>query len=324
MKHIMPVKEDIDPTLKAYFKVGEEIMPPSVEELYVKLANLVSDYFEYYSMLNKKQIDYDSSFNIIASYSTKILTLKSKILVLEEQIKALVKGQMTSDDVYQLHRITSQLYPLKRNLEGIKRQDDNNKRVISNKNDEISSIHFILTNIIKAIRDILKEILDLDINGVRRLDRIIMTKKHVAEINGIFGESANDYARIFTSYMQAVTNAKLASFKFIESIAEKIISLYNHNVLGDGFSADELSKYKIADHLLTSASEDVLINSPEPSDIDKLQSEDIPILNESTKYLTSGLVNPELIERYKTAVIGHNNRMLLKSLETAVVKDFKY
>lgn len=319
----MPVKEDIDPTLKAYFKVGEEIMPPSVEELYVKLANLVSDYFEYYSMLNKKQIDYDSSFNIITSYSTKILTLKSKILVLEEQIKILANGQMTSNDVYQLHRITSQLYPLKRNLEGVKKQDDNNRRIINNKNDEISSIHYILTNIIKAIKDILKEILDLDINGIRRLERITITKKHANEIYKIFGTSV-DYARIFTSYIEATTNSKIASFNVIENIAEKIISLYNHNVLGDGFSADELSKYQIADYLLTSASEDVLINSPEPSDIDKLQSEDIPILNESTKYLTSGLVNPELIERYKTVVVSHNNRMLLKTLETATIKDFKY
>ena len=58
MKHVIPVKENIDPTLKAYFKVGEEIFPSRAEELYVKLANLVSDYFEYYNAFNKKQKDY--------------------------------------------------------------------------------------------------------------------------------------------------------------------------------------------------------------------------------------------------------------------------
>ena len=47
MKHIMPVKDDTDPILKAYFKVEEEVFPSKVEELYIKLANLVSDYFDY-------------------------------------------------------------------------------------------------------------------------------------------------------------------------------------------------------------------------------------------------------------------------------------
>ena len=39
MKHIMPVKDDTDPILKAYFKVEEEVFPSKVEELYIKLAN---------------------------------------------------------------------------------------------------------------------------------------------------------------------------------------------------------------------------------------------------------------------------------------------
>ena len=52
MKHIMPVKDDTDPILKAYFKVEEEVYPSKEEELYIKLANLVSDYFEYYGSCN--------------------------------------------------------------------------------------------------------------------------------------------------------------------------------------------------------------------------------------------------------------------------------
>ena len=84
MKHIMPVKDDTDPILKAYFKVEEEVFPSKVEELYIKLANLVSDYFEYYGVLSKKQTDYDASFNIITSYGSKMMTLKAKIFVIED------------------------------------------------------------------------------------------------------------------------------------------------------------------------------------------------------------------------------------------------
>lgn len=321
MKHIMPGKDDIDPTLKAYFMVEEEVLPRSVEELYIKLANLVSDYFEYYGILSKKQADYDTSFNVITSYSTKIMTLKTKIFIIEEQIRSIVSGKMTSDDVNMLHRLSSQLYPLKRNLETMQKQDENNKRVVSNKNDEISSVHAMLISIIDAIREILKNILGLDINGIRRLDRIKMTVKHESEIGDIFS-SSKDYADIFTSYMHSSTDAKIAAFNMIEAIADKIISLYDHNVLGEGFSADELSRYKVADNLITSSSSENLINDPLPSDIDKLQSEDIPILNEGVKFLTTGLINPELVERYKTEVVSYNNRTLLKSLENGIIRSY--
>ena len=185
MKHIMPVKDDTDPILKAYFKVEEEAFPSKVEELYIKLANLVSDYFEYYGVLNKKQTDYDASFNIITSYGSKMMTLKAKIFVIEEQIRSIVSGQMSSSDVNLLHKLSSQLYPLKRSLETMQRQDDNNRKIVSSKNDEISSVHSLLMSIIDSIRDILKEIISLDINGVRRLDRIKVTNKHENEISEI-------------------------------------------------------------------------------------------------------------------------------------------
>lgn len=321
MKHIMPVKDDIDPMLLAYFKVEEEILPRSVEEPYIKLANLVSDYFEYYGMLNKKQTDYDASFNIITSYNTKMMMLKTKIFIIEEQIKGIVSDKITSSDVSMLHRLSSQLYPLKRNLETLLKQDENNRRIVSNKNDEISSIHSMLISIIDAIRGVLKEIITLDINGIRRLDRIKMTSKHETEINNIFNFS-RDYANIFTSYMSSNIEAKIAAFNIIETVAEKIISLYDHNVLGEGFSAEEFNKYKIADNLITSSSSENLINNPLPSDIDKLQSEDIPILNESVRFLTMGLINPELIERYRTEVVSYNNRALLKSLENGIIKSY--
>ena len=108
----------------------------------------------------------------------------------------------------------------------------------------------------------------------------------------------------------------------IEAIAEKIISLYNHNVLGEGFSIEETDRYKVADNVITSASLDNLINGRDVNDIEKLQSEDIPILNESAKFLTTGLINPQLIERYKTEVVSYNNRMLLKSLENGALRSY--
>lgn len=105
-------------------------------------------------------------------------------------------------------------------------------------------------------------------------------------------------------------------------LEDKIISLYNHNVLGEGFSIEETDRYKVADHVITSASLDNLINGRDVNDIEKLQSEDIPILNESTKFLTTGLINPQLIERYKTEVVSYNNRMLLKSLENGALRSY--
>lgn len=320
MKHVIPVKENIDPTLKAYFKVGEEIFPSSAEELYVKLANLVSDYFEYYDAFNKKQKDYDASINIVTNFNTKIMTLKAKIFIIEEQIRSVVSGEMSSSDVKLLRDLASQLYVIKKNLETMQKLDTNNRRTVNSKGYDVSSVHSILISIIDKIRDILKDIVDLDINGIRRLERIKMTGKHEEEIKDIFAYS-KDYASIFTSYMYSTTGAKVTAYNVIEAIAEKIVSLYNHNVLGEGFSADELNRYRLADDLLSSATEN-LINSPLPSDIDKLQSEDIPILNEATKYLSSGLMNPELIERYKTEVVSYNNRMLLRSLENSAVKGF--
>lgn len=320
MKHVIPVKENIDPTLKAYFKVGEEIFPSSAEELYVKLANLVSDYFEYYDAFNKKQKDYDASINIVTNFNTKIMTLKAKIFIIEEQIRSVVSGEMSSSDVKLLRDLASQLYVIKKNLETMQKLDTNNRRTVNSKGYDVSSVHTILISIIDKIRDILKDIVDLDINGIRRLERIKMTGKHEEEIKDIFAYS-KDYASIFTSYMYSTTDAKVTAYNVIEAIAEKIVSLYNHNVLGEGFSADELNRYRLADDLLSSATEN-LINSPLPSDIDKLQSEDIPILNEASKYLSSGLMNPELIERYKTEVVSYNNRMLLRSLENSAVKGF--
>lgn len=56
MKHIMPVKDDTDPILKAYFKVEEEVFPSKVEELYIKLANLVSDYLSIMVCLIKNKL----------------------------------------------------------------------------------------------------------------------------------------------------------------------------------------------------------------------------------------------------------------------------
>lgn len=56
MKHIMPVKDDTDPILKAYFKVEEEAFPSKVEELYIKLANLVSDYLSIMVCLVKNKL----------------------------------------------------------------------------------------------------------------------------------------------------------------------------------------------------------------------------------------------------------------------------
>ena len=110
-------------------------------------------------MLSKKQTDYDASFNIITSYGSKMMTLKAKIFVIEEQIRSIVSGQMSSSDVNLLHKLSSQLYPLKRSLETMQRQDDNNRKIVSSKNDEISSVHSLLMSIIDSIRDILKEII---------------------------------------------------------------------------------------------------------------------------------------------------------------------
>ncbi len=321
MKHIMSVKDDTDPILKAYFKVEEEVFPSKVEELYIKLANLVSDYFEYCGVLSKKQTDYDASFNIITSYGSKMMTLKAKIFVIEEQIRSIVSGQMTSSDVNLLHKLSSQLYPLKRNLETMQKQDNNNRKIVSSKNDEISSVHSLLMSIIDSIRDILKEIISLDINGVRRLDRIKVTNKHENEISEIF-KFSKDYGDIFISYLHSSVDARIAAFNMIEAMADKIISLYNHNVLGEGFSIEETDRYKVADNIITSASLDNLINGRDVNDIEKLQSEDIPILNESTKFLTTGLINPQLIERYKTEVVSYNNRMLLKSLENGALRSY--
>lgn len=321
MKHIMPVKDDTDPILKAYFKVEEEVFPSKVEELYIKLANLVSDYFEYYGVLSKKQTDYDASFNIITSYGSKMMTLKAKIFVIEEQIRSIVSGQMSSSDVNLLHKLSSQLYPLKRNLETMQKQDNNNRKIVSSKNDEISSVHSLLMSIIDSIRDILKEIISLDINGVRRLDRIKVTNKHENEISEIF-KFSKDYGDIFISYLHSSVDARIVAFNMIEAMADKIISLYNHNVLGEGFSIEETDRYKVADNIITSASLDNLINGRDVNDIEKLQSEDIPILNESTKFLTTGLINPQLIERYKTEVVSYNNRMLLKSLENGALRSY--
>ena len=320
MKHVIPVKENIDPTLKAYFKVGEEIFPSRAEELYVKLANLVSDYFEYYNAFNKKQKDYDASINIVTNFNTKIMTLKAKIFIIEEQIRSIVSGGMSSSDVKLLRDLASQLYVIKNKLETTQKLDTNNRRTVYSEGYDVSSMHTILIGIIDKIRDILKDIVDLDINGIRRLERIKMTDKHEEEIKDIFA-SSKDYASIFTSYMHSTIGAKVTAYNVIETIAEKIVSLYNHNVLGEGFSADELNRYRLADDLLSSATEN-LINSPLPSDIDKLQSEDIPILNAATKYLSLGFMNPELIERYKTEVVSYNNRMLLRSLENSAVKGF--
>ena len=250
-----------------------------------------------------------------------MMTLKTKIFVIEEQIRSIVSGQMSSSDVNLLHKLSSQLYPLKRNLETMQKQDNNNRKIVSSKNDEISSVHSLLMNIIDSIRDILKEIISLDINGVRRLDRIKVTNKHENEISEIF-KFSKDYGDIFISYLHSSVDARIAAFNMIEAIAEKIISLYNHNVLGEGFSIEETDRYKVADNVITSASLDNLINGRDVNDIEKLQSEDIPILNESTKFLTTGLINPQLIERYKTEVVSYNNRMLLKSLENGALRSY--
>ena len=262
-----------------------------------------------------------------------MMTLKTKIFVIEEQIRSIVSGQMSSSDVNLLHKLSSQLYPLKRSLETMQRQDDNNRKIVSSKNDEISSVHSLLMSIIDSIRDILKEIINLDINGVRRLDRIKVTNKHENEISEIF-KFSKDYGNIFISYLHSSVDARIAAFNMIEAMADyvyivkeedtidKIISLYNHNVLGEGFSIEETDRYKVADNIITSASLDNLINGRDVNDIEKLQSEDIPILNESIKFLTTGLINPQLIERYKTEVVSYNNRMLLKSLENGALRSY--
>ena len=176
-------------------------------------------------------------------------------------------------------------------------------------------------SIIDSIRDILKEIISLDINGVRRLDRIKVTNKHENETSEIF-KFSKDYGNIFISYLHSSVDARIAAFNMIEAMSDKIISLYNHNVLGEGFSIEETDRYKVADNIITSASLDNLINGRDVNDIEKLQSEDIPILNESTKFLTTGLINPQLIERYKTEVVSYNNRMLLKSLENGALRSY--
>ena len=84
-------------------------------------------------------------------------------------------------------------------------------------------------SIIDSIRDILKEIISLDINGVRRLDRIKVTNKHENEISEIF-KFSKDYGNIFISYLHSSVDARIAAFNMIEAMADKIISLYNHNV----------------------------------------------------------------------------------------------
>ena len=174
-------------------------------------------------MLSKKQTDYDASFNIITSYGSKMMTLKAKIFVIEEQIRSIVSGQMSSSDVNLLHKLSSQLYPLKRSLETMQRQDDNNRKIVSSKNDEISSVHSLLMSIIDSIRDILKEIISLDINGVRRLDRIKVTNKHENEISEIF-KFSKDYGNIFISYLHSSVDARIAAFNMIEAMSDKIIS----------------------------------------------------------------------------------------------------
>ena len=78
-------------------------------------------------------------------------------------------------------------------------------------------------NIIDSIRDILKEIVSLDINRVRRLDRIKVTNKHENEISEIF-KFSKDYGDIFISYLHSSIDARIAAFNIIEAIAEKIIS----------------------------------------------------------------------------------------------------
>lgn len=57
-----------------------------------------------------------------------MMTLKAKIFVIEEQIRSIVSGQMSSSDVNLLHKLSSQLYPLKRNLETMQKQDNNNRK----------------------------------------------------------------------------------------------------------------------------------------------------------------------------------------------------
>ena len=112
---------------------------------------------------------------------------------------------------------------------------------------------------------------------------------------------------------KGLTQVQLAK---LLKISKSSISMYENGNREPDFETEEL----IADFFNVSI--DTLRGKPSVNDIEKLQSEDIPILNESAKFLTTGLINPQLIERYKTEVVSYNNRMLLKSLENGALRSY--
>lgn len=314
-----------DDIIQGFINICNDCLPLPVEEEYVKLANLLSIYFEKRTTLINLQNGVDDANRIIESSKVKQRLQKTKCELIIEQLKVLTKDSNYLDpDTYtKITSLAKEGYIAAQNYNSKNSIYQHNERVTGSKLNQIDELAREIATIMDSIKNTLKNIISLDINDKRRLDNVSVSQRHYDKIKALFPKYSAYYTSSIEDLLKSHTSARIASFNIIEILASKIIDLYNRGIITDGIEEKELDLFKLAINTLTASDFSYYTSAREILDTEKNNNQTTPILTIAANYLAKGNINPEQIETYSSTVLEFNFRMLINSLSTIIKNYYK-
>lgn len=219
--------EDVE--FNRFVSLEERVFPKDLEETYVRLLNLITNYRLKVFELGRIN---DSEFETIKQKGNLDKSKEEYVGLSNELSKKLdvIVGELQNDKSSKLLKEALEIAVEKERIDGVVSKKTDR---ISDAEDNYVSSHINANDLrngidclISEIKNTLVEIESFDINGQKRIDGLVANDRHFSVIDSFV--SFNDEQKLlFKKMLVSNLGLKVEAFKKIEDGAQNIISNYN-------------------------------------------------------------------------------------------------
>ncbi len=211
--------------------VFNNIFPVEIEKAYVELANSLKKYSVAVNRIGSNNSVIISSATSVGKSRETTQAIQDKEKNALQHLKELLnkvsdKEQLSPSEWQEIANLTNEGLNQSKQHEKASRNLSFNTNVYENSSIEMMDRRQELAEIIEELKNGIREILKLDINGEKRIDRIQMTERHSNQIDAISNLSEKN-KEIWKRALSAYTTMRVNAFKQVEQMAVQAVETYH-------------------------------------------------------------------------------------------------